>query len=64
MRASLKFARHVATRLLASVPAIIGVVVLTFLVMRVLPGDPLETRDGRLRVTLPGHDFRWSRWPR
>ncbi|WP_051418132.1 ABC transporter permease [Roseomonas gilardii] len=40
MRASLKLARHVATRLLASVPAIIGVVVLTFLVMRVLPGDP------------------------
>jgi maltose alpha-D-glucosyltransferase / alpha-amylase len=29
-----------------------------------LLGDPLQTQDGRLRVTLPGHDFRWSRWPR
>ena len=32
--------RRVGGRLLASIPAVIGVVVLTFLVMRVLPGDP------------------------
>lgn len=29
-----------------------------------LLGDSLETRDGRLRATLQGYDFRWSRWPR
>src|SRR3954470_23214015 len=33
-------ARHLGQRLLASLPALLGVVVLTFLLMRVLPGDP------------------------
>ena len=33
-------ARRVGPRLLASIPALLGVVVLTFLLMRVLPGDP------------------------
>ncbi|MCQ4159674.1 ABC transporter permease [Roseomonas sp. GC11] len=33
-------ALRVGGRLLSSVPAVLGVVVLTFLVMRVLPGDP------------------------
>lgn len=32
--------QRIARRLLASVPALLGVVVLTFLLMRVLPGDP------------------------
>ena len=32
--------RRLADRLLASLPALLGVVVLTFLLMRVLPGDP------------------------
>lgn len=32
--------RRVGTRLLSSVPALFGVLVLTFLLMRVLPGDP------------------------
>jgi peptide/nickel transport system permease protein len=32
--------RRVAGRLLASIPALLGVVVVTFLLMRVLPGDP------------------------
>ena len=33
-------ARRVGARLLASVPALLGVVVVTFMLMRVLPGDP------------------------
>ncbi|WP_458098270.1 ABC transporter permease [Roseomonas sp. WA12] len=32
--------RRIVRRLLSSIPAILGVVVLTFLLMRVLPGDP------------------------
>ena len=32
--------RRIAARLLASLPALIGVVVVTFVLMRVLPGDP------------------------
>lgn len=32
--------RRIGTRLLSSIPALLGVVVLTFLLMRVLPGDP------------------------
>ncbi len=32
--------RRIGRRLLSSIPAILGVVVLTFLLMRVLPGDP------------------------
>jgi peptide/nickel transport system permease protein len=32
--------RRIVGRLLSSIPAILGVVVLTFLLMRVLPGDP------------------------
>ena len=33
-------ARRVGRRLLASIPALFGVVVVTFILMRVLPGDP------------------------
>jgi peptide/nickel transport system permease protein len=33
-------ARRVGRRLLSSVPALLGVVVITFILMRVLPGDP------------------------
>ncbi|MBC7801374.1 MAG: ABC transporter permease [Gemmatimonadaceae bacterium] len=33
-------ARRVGRRLLSSIPALLGVVVVTFLLMRVLPGDP------------------------
>ena len=33
-------ARRVGARLLSSVPALLGVVVVTFILMRVLPGDP------------------------
>jgi len=33
-------ARRVGRRLLASIPALLGVVVVTFVLMRVLPGDP------------------------
>jgi peptide/nickel transport system permease protein len=33
-------ARRVAQRLLSSIPALLGVVVVTFILMRVLPGDP------------------------
>jgi len=33
-------ARRVGSRLLASLPALLGVVVVTFILMRVLPGDP------------------------
>ena len=33
-------ARRVGNRLLASLPALFGVVVVTFMLMRVLPGDP------------------------
>lgn len=32
--------RHVGRRILAALPALIGVVIFTFLMMRVLPGDP------------------------
>ncbi|MDO9712593.1 ABC transporter permease [Paracraurococcus lichenis] len=40
MRALRSAGRRVGGRLLASLPALFGVVVLTFLLMRVLPGDP------------------------
>ncbi|MBN8939872.1 MAG: ABC transporter permease [Rhizobiales bacterium] len=40
MAAFRSIGRRVARRLLASLPALFGVVVLTFLLMRVLPGDP------------------------
>ncbi len=33
-------ARRVGRRLLASIPALLGVVIVTFMLMRVLPGDP------------------------
>ena len=33
-------ARRAAARLLSSLPALLGVLVFTFLLMRVLPGDP------------------------
>ncbi len=33
-------ARRIAARLLASLPALLGVVIVTFVLMRVLPGDP------------------------
>ena len=29
-----------------------------------LLGDPLTSEDGRVRATLPGHGFLWSRWAR
>ena len=35
-----RIARRVGSRLLASLPALLGVVVVTFILMRVLPGDP------------------------
>ncbi|MGN7871360.1 alpha-amylase family protein [Paracoccus sp. 22332] len=28
-----------------------------------LLGEALDTQDGRLRITLPGYDSRWSKWP-
>lgn len=40
MRVLALVGRRVGGRLLAAIPAVLGVVVLTFLVMRVLPGDP------------------------
>ncbi|GGC31147.1 ABC transporter permease [Siccirubricoccus deserti] len=40
MRAFHGIARRLGQRLLASLPALFGVVVFTFLLMRVLPGDP------------------------
>ncbi len=35
--------RYLMTRLLASIPALIGATILIFLAMRVMPGDPLAT---------------------
>ena len=40
MRAAANIARRVGQRLVSSVPALLGVVVVTFILMRVLPGDP------------------------
>ncbi len=40
MRPLLAILRRVARRLVASLPALLGVVVVTFILMRVLPGDP------------------------
>jgi peptide/nickel transport system permease protein len=40
MRAVITIAHHTARRFLASIPALLGVLVFTFLMMRVLPGDP------------------------
>lgn len=40
MRVLIGIARRVGWRLLSSVPALFGVVVVTFVLMRVLPGDP------------------------
>jgi peptide/nickel transport system permease protein len=40
MRALRSVGRRIGRRLIASLPALFGVVVFTFLLMRVLPGDP------------------------
>jgi len=40
MTTLLAIARRVAGRLLSSLPALLGVVVITFVLMRVMPGDP------------------------
>jgi ABC-type dipeptide/oligopeptide/nickel transport system permease component len=40
MKALRSIANRVGARLLSSIPALLGVLVLTFLLMRVLPGDP------------------------
>ena len=40
MRIFIGIARRVGRRLLSSIPALLGVVVVTFILMRVLPGDP------------------------
>lgn len=40
MKALASIARRVGRRLIASLPALLGVVVFTFILMRVLPGDP------------------------
>ena len=40
MRILESIARRVGRRLLSSIPALLGVVVITFILMRVLPGDP------------------------
>ena len=40
MRALHSVSRRIGRRLIASLPALLGVVVFTFLLMRVLPGDP------------------------
>lgn len=40
MRSALNLTRRVGSRLLSSLPALLGVLVFTFLLMRVLPGDP------------------------
>jgi peptide/nickel transport system permease protein len=40
MNTLIGISRRIGRRLLSSIPAILGVVVLTFLLMRVLPGDP------------------------
>jgi peptide/nickel transport system permease protein len=36
----LVIARRVGQRLLSSIPALLGVVIITFVLMRVMPGDP------------------------
>jgi peptide/nickel transport system permease protein len=40
MKILIGIARRVGRRLLSSIPALLGVVVVTFILMRVLPGDP------------------------
>jgi len=40
MRIALAILRRIGARLLSSLPALLGVVVVTFILMRVLPGDP------------------------
>lgn len=40
MRTAVLIARRVLTRLVVAIPALAGVVVVTFILMRVLPGDP------------------------
>ena len=40
MKTLAAIARRVGARLLSSIPALLGVVVVTFILMRVLPGDP------------------------
>ena len=40
MKTLAAIARRVGTRLLSSLPALLGVIVVTFMLMRVLPGDP------------------------
>jgi peptide/nickel transport system permease protein len=36
----LAIARRVGQRLLSSIPALLGVVIITFVLMRMMPGDP------------------------
>ena len=55
--------RYIARRLLLSVPTILGVTVLIFLAMRVIPGDPLEMiqAEGSARRVLSAEELQQAR---
>lgn len=55
--------RYIAQRLLMSVPTVIGITVLIFLAMRVIPGDPLEMMqaEGTTTHVLTADELRDAR---
>lgn len=44
--------KYIARRLALTIPTLFGITVLIFLIMRVLPGDPLRTSGGAKRVII------------
>ena len=51
-RGQLGLQKYVARRLLLTIPTLFGVTVFIFLVMRVLPGDPLKTMGADQRIII------------
>ncbi len=44
--------KYIARRLMLTIPTLFGITVVIFLIMRVLPGDPLRTTGGDKRIVI------------
>ena len=54
--------RQIGKRLATAIPSLIGVIIVTFLLTRVLPGDPAAYFAGRgtsINVPFPGSSNAW-----
>lgn len=60
----MRLARFTVRRLLLLIPVLFGVTAITFLLVRVLPGDPIRTIPARTRLRLtsprPGRGTAWT----